>query len=129
MTEAAGCHILAVMGSGETSPTMVTTHRALVARLNLAHPRAILLETPYRFQVNADALSARTQNEYFAKSVGLDVTVLSGLRPPPQPPPPPPAPPPPPPPPAATPPQKPQNPQNPPKRPPPPPHPPRRGRS
>jgi hypothetical protein len=81
MTEAAGCHILAVMGSGETSPTMVTTHRALVARLNLARPRAILLETPYRFQVNADALSARTRNEYFAKSVGLDVTVLSGLRP------------------------------------------------
>jgi hypothetical protein len=81
MTEAAGCHILAVMGSGETSPTMVTTHRALVARLNLTRPRAILLETPYRFQVNADALSARTRNEYFAKSVGLDVTVLSGLRP------------------------------------------------
>jgi hypothetical protein len=80
MTEAAGCHILAVMGSGETSPTMVTTHRALVARLNLPRPRAILLETPYRFQVNADALSARTRNEYFASSVGLDVTVLSGLR-------------------------------------------------
>jgi hypothetical protein len=85
MTEAAGCHILAVMGSGETSPTMVTTHRALVARLNLARPRAVLLETPYRFQVNADALSARTRSEYFAKSVGLDVTVRSGLRPTPAP--------------------------------------------
>jgi hypothetical protein len=82
MTELAGCHILAVMGSGETSPTMVTMHRALVARLELERPRAVVLETPYRFQVNADALSARTRNEYFAKSVGLDVTVLGGLRPP-----------------------------------------------
>jgi hypothetical protein len=81
MAEAAGCHVLAIMGSGETSPTMVTVHRALVARLGLDHPRAIVLETPYRFQVNADALSARTKQEYFANSVGLDVTVLPGLRP------------------------------------------------
>jgi hypothetical protein len=81
MTEVAGCHILAVMGSGETSPTMVTMHRALVAKLGLDRPRAVLLETPYRFQVNADALSARTKTGYFAKSVGLDVTVLPGLRP------------------------------------------------
>ncbi|MGH3156611.1 MAG: hypothetical protein ACRDNF_08575 [Streptosporangiaceae bacterium] len=82
MTEVAGCHILAVMGSGETSPTMVTMHRALVARLELERPRAVVLETPYRFQVNAAALSARTRNDYFARSVGLDVTVLPGLRPP-----------------------------------------------
>jgi hypothetical protein len=81
MAEPAGCHILAVMGSGETSPTMVTTHRTLVGRLRLERPRAVLLETPYRFQVNADDLSARTKRDYFAKSVGLDVTVLAGLRP------------------------------------------------
>jgi hypothetical protein len=69
------------MGSGETSPTMVTMHRTLVGRLRLERPRAVLLETPYRFQVNADDLSARTKQDYFAKSVGLDVTVLAGLRP------------------------------------------------
>jgi hypothetical protein len=81
MAEPAGCHILAVMGSGETSPTMVTVHRELVARLGTGRPRAVLLETPYRFQVNADDLSARTKKEYFARSVGLDVTVLAGMRP------------------------------------------------
>ena len=81
MAEPAGCHILAVMGSGETSPTMVTAHRALVARLGLSRPRAVLLETPYRFQVNADDLSDRTKKEYFTKRVGLDVTVLAGMRP------------------------------------------------
>jgi hypothetical protein len=81
MAESAGCHILAVMGSGETSPTMVTVHRELVARLGIDRPRAVLLETPYRFQVNAGDLSARTKQDYFAKRVGLDVTVLAGMRP------------------------------------------------
>jgi hypothetical protein len=41
----AGCRILAVMGSGETSPTMVTVHRALVSRLAAKRPRAVLLQT------------------------------------------------------------------------------------
>jgi len=80
MAGSAGCHVLAVMGSGETSPTMVTVHRALVARLGVDRPRAVVLETPYRFQVNADDLSSRTRQEYFAASVALDVTVLPGLR-------------------------------------------------
>jgi hypothetical protein len=80
MTEPAGCQVLAVMGSGETSPTMVTLHRALAARLPTERPRAVLLETPYRFQENADDISARAKTDYFAKSVGLDVTVLAGLR-------------------------------------------------
>ena len=80
MAEPPGCHILAVMGSGETSPTMVTVHRALAARLTANRPRAILLETPYRFQENADDISARAV-AYFARSVSLDVSVLTGTRP------------------------------------------------
>lgn len=81
MPQAAGCRILAIMGSGETSPTMVTVHRALVARLEADRPRAVLLETPYRFQENASDISARAK-AYFARSVGLDVTVQAGMRPP-----------------------------------------------
>ncbi|HEY2576905.1 MAG TPA: hypothetical protein VGI74_11405 [Streptosporangiaceae bacterium] len=65
------------MGSGETSPTMVTAHRALAARLGTKQPDAVLLETPYRFQENADDISARAK-AYFARSVGLEVTVLPG---------------------------------------------------
>src|SRR5579862_2969785 len=71
------------MGSGETSPTMVTVHRALAARLGSDGPRAIVLETPYRFQENAASISADART-YFADSVGLAVTVLDGLRPQPE---------------------------------------------
>jgi len=70
------CRILAIMGSGETSPTMVTIHKALADRLGGGHPDAILLDTPYAFQENAADISARAVS-YFATSVGLDVTVLA----------------------------------------------------
>lgn len=73
------CRVLALLGSGETSPTMVGLHRSLVARLGSATPRAVLLETPYGFQENAADISARAQ-AYFATSVGLDVSVAPGLR-------------------------------------------------
>ena len=71
------CRILAIMGSGETSPTMVTVHRALVARLGPGTPDAALLDTPYAFQENAADVSARAMS-YFAASVGLAVTALAG---------------------------------------------------
>ena len=73
---AARCRILAIMGSGETSPTMVTAHKALVARLGPGTPDAVLLDTPYAFQENAADVSARARS-YFAASVGLAVTTLA----------------------------------------------------
>ena len=72
--------VLAIIGSGETSPTMVTVHRELVSRLGLASPQAIVLATPYAFQENAADVSARTQR-YFADSVGLPVRVVAGTSP------------------------------------------------
>ena len=72
--------VLAIMGSGETSPTMVTVHRELVSRLGLASPQAVVLATPYAFQENAADVSARTQR-YFADSVGLQVRVAAGTSP------------------------------------------------
>jgi hypothetical protein len=68
-----GRGILALMGSGETSPTMVTLHRALAAHLE-GDRDAVILETPYGFQVNRDDISARAR-EYFRKSVGLTTMV------------------------------------------------------
>lgn len=65
--------ILALMGSGETSPTMVTLHRELAAQLG-HEPDAVILETPYGFQVNRDAISAGAR-EYFRRSVGLTTVV------------------------------------------------------
>ena len=74
------CRILAIMGSGETSPTMVTIHKALVDRLGGGRPDAILLDTPYAFQENAADISSRAAS-YFAASVGLDVTILASADP------------------------------------------------
>ena len=72
--------MLAIIGSGETSPTMVTVHRDLVSRLGLNTPRAIMLATPYAFQENATDVSARAQR-YFADSVGLRVHIAAGTSP------------------------------------------------
>jgi hypothetical protein len=74
------CRVLAIIGSGETSPTMVTVHRALVGRLGLGRPQATVLATPYAFQENAADVSARTER-YFADSVGLRVRVAAGTSP------------------------------------------------
>jgi hypothetical protein len=67
--------LLAIMGSGETSPTMVKTHRALFDRLG-DEARAVLLDTPFGFQENADDIAARAV-EYFATSVGQTIEVAS----------------------------------------------------
>src|SRR5580658_2148159 len=64
--------VLAIMGSGETSPTMVTIHKALAEQLGPGQHRAVLLDTPYAFQENAADISTRAQ-AYFARSVGLTV--------------------------------------------------------
>src|SRR6266699_4421995 len=74
------CRILAIIGSGETSPTMVTVHRDLVSRLGRSSPQAIMLATPYAFQENAADVSARAQR-YFADSVGLRVRAAAGTSP------------------------------------------------
>lgn len=71
--------ILALMGSGETSPTMVTLHRELAAHLR-HEPDAVILETPYGFQVNRDAISAGAR-EYFRRSVGLTTVVAPDTDP------------------------------------------------
>lgn len=68
-------HLFVVMGSGETTPTMVTPHQRIFERLP-DDPAAVILDTPYGFQENADELSHKTQ-EYFATNVGTPVDVVS----------------------------------------------------
>jgi cyanophycinase-like exopeptidase len=68
--------ILGIMGSGETAPTMARVHRALFERLGAGPVAAVVLDTPYGFQENADELSRRTV-EFFAASVGRPVTVAT----------------------------------------------------
>jgi len=68
--------VLAIMGSGETAPTMAKVHRELFARLGPDPVPAVILDTPYGFQENADDLSERTVR-FFRDSVGRSVAVAS----------------------------------------------------
>ena len=60
---------LVVIGSGETSPTLVKTHRTLLA--DAIDP--LMLDTPFGFQANADDLTEKIQT-YFSDSVGTALT-------------------------------------------------------
>lgn len=70
--------VLTIMGSGETAPTMVKVHRAVVDRLGPAAGPGILLDTPFGFQLNAPELAARAV-AYFRDSVGAELQV-AGMR-------------------------------------------------
>jgi hypothetical protein len=71
--------LLAIMGSGETAPTMIKPHRLLFERLGPPPVPAVLLDTPYGFQANADDISARAV-DYFAASVGRTVEAVQLRR-------------------------------------------------
>ena len=68
--------LLAIIGSGETTPTMARVHRALLARLGEGPVRAVLLDTPYGFQDNADDTTERAL-AYFRDTVGRRFSVAS----------------------------------------------------
>lgn len=68
--------LLVIMGSGETSPTMVRAHRSVLDRLGPAPVPACALDTPFGFQANADELTAKIVT-YFRDSVGADLQVAS----------------------------------------------------
>jgi peptidase E len=59
--------IIALMGSGELTATMVEVHKELLGRL-AQPPQAIFLDTPAGFQLNVDQLSNRAA-QYFRKHV------------------------------------------------------------
>ena len=70
--------ILTIMGSGETAPTMVSTHRKLVAMLP-SPVDAVIVDTPFGFQENAPELASRAI-EYFKVSVNIDAKVAGLVR-------------------------------------------------
>ncbi|HEY7224227.1 MAG TPA: hypothetical protein VH561_11635 [Micromonosporaceae bacterium] len=72
--------LLVIVGSGETTPTMIKPHRSIFERVG-SQP-AILLDTPYGFQSNADDISERAMG-YFSASIGRKVSVVSWRTPPP----------------------------------------------
>ena len=68
---------LVIIGSGETSPTMVKVHRELIA--GVPGGELTMLDTPFGFQANADDLTDKI-SEYFRDSVGSDLGVASWRR-------------------------------------------------
>ena len=70
--------ILAIMGSGETAPTMVTTHRRLTSLLPTP-VKAVVIDTPYGFQENAPELASKAV-EYFKTSINVDLVVAGLVR-------------------------------------------------
>jgi cyanophycinase-like exopeptidase len=70
--------ILAIMGSGETAPTMKGPHRAIFERLG-SDADAVLLDTPFGFQENAPILAEKAI-EYFRDAVGRRVEAAGLTR-------------------------------------------------
>lgn len=66
--------LLVIMGSGETAPTMVKPHRMILERVG--DVPAVMMDTPYGFQENADDISTRAIG-YFSASVGREITVAT----------------------------------------------------
>ena len=68
--------LLCIMGSGETTPTMVSVHADLLSRLEPRPVPAVLLDTPFGFQENAADISERTV-AYFRDRVGFPISVAT----------------------------------------------------
>lgn len=64
------------MGSGETSPTMVTPHQHILRDIPDSSGSAIFLDTPFGFQENVDELTSRI-SDYFQSSVGRTIKPVS----------------------------------------------------
>ncbi len=65
------------MGSGETSPTMVTPHQQILASLGkLNSLKLTILDTPFGFQENADDLTDKLI-DFFTQSVGATPKAIS----------------------------------------------------
>src|SRR3954451_5320089 len=76
--------LLVLIGSGEMAPQMARVHRSVISRLAegtraSGAVRAAILDTPYGFQENADALSTEAV-DFFGRRLSLDVSVASFRR-------------------------------------------------
>ena len=66
---------IAIMGSGETSPALVSVHRNFVEMLD-DQVNAYLIDTPFGFQENADVLVDKLKL-FFKKSVQIEINSAS----------------------------------------------------
>ena len=66
---------IAILGSGETSPNLVSAHKQVVNNIK-DEVNAYLIDTPFGFQENADELTSKLK-EFYKKSVNIEINVAS----------------------------------------------------
>ena len=66
---------IAILGSGETSPNLVTVHRRLINNLG-KKVNAYMIDTPFGFQENADELVNKLK-EFYEKSINIKIDLAS----------------------------------------------------
>ena len=66
---------IAILGSGETSPNLVSVHRKLIKNLE-GKINAYLIDTPFGFQENADELVKKLV-EFYKKSINIEIKLAS----------------------------------------------------
>ncbi|MEO6796662.1 MAG: hypothetical protein ABI401_03410 [Candidatus Dormibacter sp.] len=66
--------LLALFGSGETSPALTSVHQGLIKQVSDLN--ATLLDTPFGFEANADQIAGRII-AYFRDHVGCEMTLAS----------------------------------------------------
>ena len=66
---------IAILGSGETSPNLVSVHRKLIKNLE-GKVNAYMIDTPFGFQENADELVKKLK-EFYKKSVDIEIKLAS----------------------------------------------------
>ncbi len=66
---------IAILGSGETSPNLVSVHRKLINNLE-GELNAYMIDTPFGFQENADELVKKLK-EFYKKSVEIEIHLAS----------------------------------------------------
>jgi len=79
----AAARFLVLIGSGELAPQMARVHRAVIKALRESSTggkvQAAVIDTPFGFQENADALSMELL-DFFGRRMGLDVALASLRR-------------------------------------------------
>ena len=66
---------IAILGSGETSPNLVSVHRNLINKID-GEVIASLIDTPFGFQENADQLVEKLI-EFYEVSLNTDIKLAS----------------------------------------------------
>lgn len=84
MTEKRLPRLLVLIGSGETAPRMTRVHRSVIRRLAgpngaAADVTAVVIDTPFGFQENADELSTHLV-DYFGRRLGMRTGIASYRR-------------------------------------------------